>query len=92
MLVWPVATGTHVAPTILCVCRLSGASVQNTASPACVGSALDDLLKFPVGRNWLQLLGSVLVPVTGGVTKQPCMFHHQALVRQRALQQICLVR
>ena len=59
------------------VCRLAEASVPYTASSASMDSALDNPLQDPADRNWLELPGSVLVPVTGGGTKQPCMFHHQ---------------
>ena len=42
------------------VCRPAGASVPYTASPASVDSALDNPLRDPADRNWLELPGSVL--------------------------------
>ena len=78
MLEWPLATGTHVAPSIIlpCVSPIWSQCALH-CSPTAMGSAITSSLRFPVDFHWFMLLGSVLVPVTGGGTKQPCMFHHQ---------------
>ena len=78
MLVWPVATGTHVAPSII----LPGVTpiwsqCALHCSPTAMGAAATSSLRFLVDFHWFELLRSVLVPVTGGGTTQPCMFRHQ---------------